>query len=142
MNVNHLTFAGNLVRDPQTRHAGTTAVCSITIANTRKYTSNGEQKEDTIFLDCEAWGKTAEHLAQYYSKGKPILVEGRLRQDNWQDRESGKMRNKIVLVIERTHFVPDGKPRAQPSQPASPGQPATPTNPPVHTDLGDDEPPF
>lgn len=125
--MNHVTIMGNLTRDPECRFlSNNTAVASLTIASTRRYTANGEKKEETCFLDCEAWSKTAELLEQYFSKGKPILVEGRLKTDQWQDKE-GRNRSKIKLVIDRLHFLPREKSQAGSTTPAT---------------SSDDEPPF
>lgn len=147
--LNHTTLAGNLTRDPQLRFlANERCVASFGVANSRRYkTGNGETKEETLFMDCEAWGQTAEHIGKHFMKGKPIIVEGRLRQDNWTDKDSGKPRSKAVLVVERFHFVPDGKGKTEsapadgePSAAPAGTQPAPDTPPPAPR--GDDEPPF
>jgi single-strand DNA-binding protein len=158
INLNHLTLAGNLTRDPQIRFlAGDRCVASFGVANSRRYkTAGGETKEETLFLDCEAWGKTGEHIGRYFMKGKPIIVEGRLRQDTWTDKETNKPRSKSVLVVERFHFVPDGKGKADgdAAEPPAPPQPPAnvehsedapapaPGTPPRTPAPGDDEPPF
>lgn len=153
ISLNHIALAGNLTRDPQIRFlANERCVVSFGVANSRRYkTSNGEPKEETLFMDCEAWGQTAEHIGKHFVKGKPIIVEGRLRQDNWTDKDTNKPRSKAVLVVDRFHFVPDGKGKADgaaadgeaPATPAAgqaAAQPAPGTPPPAPR--GDDEPPF
>ncbi len=71
----------------------------------RKYKDReGNQKEETTFVDCEAWGKTAETMAKYLSKGKPVFLEGRLKLDQWQDKD-GNNRSKLKLVIENFQFI-------------------------------------
>jgi single-strand DNA-binding protein len=108
--LNHTTMAGNLVKDPDVKYLkNDKVVCKITIANSQKYKVNGEQKEDVIFLDCSAWGSAAENIGKYFKKGKPIIVEGKLKQENWEDKDTGAKRSKIVMSIDRFHFVPDGK---------------------------------
>lgn len=143
--INHATLGGNLTRDPQLRFfAGDRAACSFTVASSRRYKVGDEQREDTLFMDCEAFGKPAETIARHFAKGKPIIVLGRLRQDTWQDKETGKNRSKTVLVVEHFHFVPDGSKRHDTSPAASDSSapaPAAPATPPP-ADLGDDMPPF
>jgi single-strand DNA-binding protein len=110
MSYNRSIIAGNLTRDPQTRFlANEKCVCSFTVANTRRFTVAGEKREETAFVDCEAWGKTAEIIGRFFTKSKPILVEGRLKQDNWDDKDTGKKRSKLVVVVDSFDFVPDGK---------------------------------
>lgn len=138
--LNHLIIAGNLTRDPITKFlANEKCVVNFSIANSRKYKGHdGNDKEETIFLDCTAYGKTAETIGRYLSKGKPIIAEGILKQDTWTDKETGKNRSKIGLVVDKFHFVPDGKKTDQsPKQSESP-QPTTSTQPTETTD----EPPF
>jgi single-strand DNA-binding protein len=140
--LNHLIIAGNLTRDPITKFlANEKCVVNFAIANSRKYKSaSGEEREETIFLDCAAFGKTAETIGRYLVKGKPVIVEGMLKQETWTDKETGKNRSKIVLNVDKFHFVPDGKKSDQaPKQPESP-QPTTSTQP--TTTESEDQPPF
>src|SRR5262249_42896624 len=65
--------------------------------------------EETMFIDCDAWGKTAEFINQYFSKGRPILIEGRLKLDQWEDKDTKAKRSKHLVVIENAQFV-DSKP--------------------------------
>ena len=103
---NHAVLIGNLTRDPETRFvAGDRQVTSFTIASTRKYKSNGELREDTTFLDCKAWGKTAEIIAGNCAKGRCILVEGHLATESWDDKATGAKRSKIVLVVDGMQFI-------------------------------------
>ena len=84
--INALIIGGNLTRDPQLKLlANDNAVASFGIANSRKRKAGTDQVEDVVFLDCEAWGKTAEMIAKWFTKGKPILCEGRLKQETWPD---------------------------------------------------------
>jgi len=125
ISLNHLTIAGNLTRDPQIRFlANERCVASFGMANSRRYKSGNETKEETLFLDCEAWGQTGEHIGKFFAKGKPIIVEGRLRMDTWTDKETGKPRSKPVLVVDRFHFVPDGKGKAEGAAPAGDAAPS------------------
>ena len=78
---------------------------NIGLAVGRRYrTKEGENREETAFVDCEAWGRTAEVMNQYLAKGRPVFVEGRLKLDQWQDKEGGN-RSKLKVVIENFQFV-------------------------------------
>lgn len=108
---NKVLLMGNLTRDVELRHtAGNQAVARIGLATNRRWkTPEGEQRDETMFVDCEAWGKTAEMISQYFSKGRPIFIEGRLKLDQWEDKETKAKRSKHVVVVESFHFV-DSKP--------------------------------
>ena len=107
MNVNRVMLAGNLTRDIELKQTPSDqAVATIGLAVNRRYkTRDGEQREETTFIDCEAWGRTAEVMSQYLSKGRPVFIEGRLKLDTWDDRDSGKTRSKLKVVIENFQFV-------------------------------------
>lgn len=98
---------GNLTRDPELRTTPTGMnVCKFGIATTRVFNSkDGEKREETTFVDCEAWGKTAETIGRYFSKGKPILVDGRLKFDSWEDKSTGTKRSKLSVMTESFQFV-------------------------------------
>lgn len=98
---------GNLTRDPELRVTpGGLSICKITIASTRVfYTQDNQKKEETAFVDIDCFGKQAENVAKYFSKGKPILVEGRLKYDTWDDKTSGQKRSKLGVVMEAFEFV-------------------------------------
>lgn len=106
-NFNKVILLGNLTRDIELRHtANNQAVATIGIAVNRRWKSpEGEQREEVTFVDCEAWGRTAEVMSQYLSKGRPVFIEGRLKLDTWQDKESGQNRSKLKVVIEGFQFV-------------------------------------
>ena len=104
---NRVTLIGNLTRDPETRDlpSGTT-LCEFGLATTRHYkTAGGEDREETCFIDCTAFGKQAEVLGQYVSKGRPLFVEGRLKYDQWDDKNGGGKRSKISVVVENFQFL-------------------------------------
>ena len=104
--LNKVMLIGNLTRDPDLKYTpGNQAVCEIGLAVNRKYrTKEGEDREETTFVDCEAWGKQAEVLKQYMTKGKPLFIEGRLKLDTWEDKDGGK-RSKMRVVIENFQFL-------------------------------------
>jgi single-strand DNA-binding protein len=109
-NLNKVMLIGNLTRDPELKYTpGNQAVCEVGLAVNRKYrTKDGEDREETTFVDCEAWGKQAEVIKQYMAKGRPLFIEGRLKLDTWEDKEGGK-RSKMRVVIENFQFLGGGQ---------------------------------
>ncbi len=105
-NFNKVLLVGNLTRDPELKHTTSNqAVAQIGLAVNRQFnTKDGEKREETTFVDCEAWGRTAEVMCQYLSKGRPVLVEGRLKLDQWQDKD-GNNRSKLKVVVENFQFL-------------------------------------
>jgi single-strand DNA-binding protein len=108
---NKVLLMGNLTRDPEVRYTPKgTAIANIGLAVNRRWTTEGgEQKEEVTFIDIEVWGRQAETVGQYLSKGKPIFVEGRLKLDSWEDKESGQKKSKMKVVCEHFQFL--GGPR-------------------------------
>jgi single-strand DNA-binding protein len=108
---NKVLLMGNLTRDPEVKYTPKgTAIANLGLAVNRVYTTEGgEQKEEVTFIDIEVWGRQAETAGQYLSKGRPVFVEGRLKLDSWEDKESGQKRNKLKVVAERVQFL--GAPR-------------------------------
>jgi single-strand DNA-binding protein len=104
---NKVILMGNLTRDIELRHtSGNQAVANVGIAVNRKWkTETGEQREEVTFVDCEAWGRTAEVMSQYLSKGRPVFIEGRLRLDTWQDKTTNENRSKLKVVVDTFQFV-------------------------------------
>jgi single-strand DNA-binding protein len=105
-NFNKVILAGNLTRDPQLSYMPSgSGVCEFGMAINRKWrTQNGEMKDDVCFVDLRAFGKQAETLNQYMNKGKPILVEGRLKFDQWEGKDGAK-RSKLYVVVENFQFL-------------------------------------
>ena len=106
---NKVMLMGNLTRDIELRHtSGNTAVAKIGLAVNRKFRvgdgDNRELREEVTFVDCEAWGRTAEIMSQYLQKGRPVFIEGRLKLDQWQDQQ-GNNRSKLLVVVESFQFV-------------------------------------
>ena len=138
-NFNKVILAGNLTRDPELRYTPKgTAIASFGLAINRKWKSEtGEMKEEVTFVDVEAFARQAEVVAQYMKKGRPFLVEGRLRLDQWEDKNTHQKQSKLKVVLEGFSFIdtkgPDGgvpseAPRARPAAtPAASGNaPAAP----------------
>jgi single-strand DNA-binding protein len=100
-------IAGNMTRDPETRATpGGASVTGFTLAVNRNYKdASGADREQTSFIDCSAWGKAGEIIAQYSKKGSAILVSGRLDQRSWEDKETKQKRSKIEVVVEDFSFL-------------------------------------
>lgn len=109
-NLNRIFLMGNLTRDVEIRHtAGNTAVGKFGIAVNRRFTTaDGEKREEVMFVDCEAWGRTAENISRFFQKGRPIFIEGRLKLDQWEDKETKAKRSRHVVVVEGFEFVDSG----------------------------------
>lgn len=106
--LNKVFLAGNLTRDPDLKYLPSgTAIADLGLAiNRRMFDRNsGERREETLFVDVTAWEKTAEFCKNYLHKGSAIIVEGRLRQDKWEDKQTGQARSKISVVAERIQFA-------------------------------------
>ena len=147
---NKVILVGNLTRDPELRYTPKgMAITKIGLAVNRRWTSeSGEQREETTFVDIDAFGKQAETIAQYMKKGSPLLVEGRLRLDQWDDKQTGQKRSKLGVVLEGFQFLgggtrTEGAPPAEaarrpaaPAVPAAESAPAPPSEPdgPPHED--------
>lgn len=103
---NKVILMGNLTRDIEVKAiAGGQSVARIGLAMNRRYrTKEGEDREETTFVDCEAWGRTAEVMGQYLRKGQPVFIEGRLKLDQWEDKE-GQKRSQLRVVVENFQFV-------------------------------------
>jgi len=107
--LNHIFMVGNLTRDPEVRYTPSgSAVADLRLASTRVYTTDGQRKEETCFIDVVVWGKQAEVCREYLSKGSPILVEGILQFDQWKT-ESGENRSRHRIRADRVQFL--GRPK-------------------------------
>jgi single-strand DNA-binding protein len=118
LNLNTVMLAGHLTRDPQLRSLPQDkTVVSFSLAINRRFKgADGEIKEDSTFVDCEAWGRTAELVGQYLQKGSGCYVEGRLKLDAWEDKEGAK-RSRLKVVADSVQFL--GKPTAKLSEAAA-----------------------
>ena len=106
-NFNKVLLMGNLTRDPELRYTPKgTAVATIGVAVNRRWKDDtGQQREETTFVDVDAFGRTAETIGQYFKKGRPIFIEGRLRYQTWEDKQSGQKRSKLSVLLENFQFV-------------------------------------
>lgn len=109
--MNLVIIRGNLTRDPELRFLPKgTAIAAFGVAVNRKWTNDaGEKQEEVTFLDVDAWGKTAETIAQWFRKGSPILITGRLKQETWDDKQTGQKRSKVKIVLDRFEFCGETK---------------------------------
>jgi single-strand DNA-binding protein len=109
-NFNKVILAGNLTRDPEMRYTPKgMAIAKLSLAVNRVWTNEaGEKKEEATFIDLSAFGKQAETLAQYMKKGSPLMVEGRLKLDQWDDKQTGQKRSKLAVVVEGFQFLGSG----------------------------------
>lgn len=101
--LNTIVIAGRLTRDPELKYISSgRAVCTVSIANTRFYKDkSGERKEDTTFIDATVWDKFAEYVGEKMAKGRPVLIEGRVKSESWDDKTSGQKRSKIQIMASR-----------------------------------------
>ena len=130
-NYNKVILIGNLTRDPQLSYLPSqTAVVELGLAVNRRWKGqDNQQREETCFVDCRAYGRQAETLNQYMNKGKPILIEGRLQYDTWEGKD-GTKRSKHRVIIERFQFLgsPGPAPGSQAPRPAPPPAQGAPDN--------------
>lgn len=106
--VNKVILVGNLGKDPEVRYTtGGQAVATLRIATSRSWTDkqSGQRREETEWHDVEVWGKQAEQCGEYLSKGRSVYVEGRLKTDKWQDKQTGQDRYKVKVVAETVRFL-------------------------------------
>lgn len=148
-NLNKVQLMGNLTRDPEVKYtAKGTAITSIALAINHAYkTNDGEMREDVTFVEVTFFGKQAETIGEYCKKGRPLYVEGRLKQDSWDDKETGQKRYKMTVIGSEFQFLGGKKegdeesPRRPPQQQQSRKPPQTANKRPVDPDLdadGDD----
>ena len=104
---NSVILVGNLTADPELRYTPKgTAVTECRLAINRHWTDEaGEKKEAVCFVPCKAFGKTAENIAKFVRKGHPMLIEGRLDMEEWQDKKSGENRQKLTVLIATLQFL-------------------------------------
>ena len=103
---NKVILMGNLTRDPELRVTNTgLSICKLSLAVNRTYTTKeGDSKDETTYVDIDAFGRQAETLSKYLQKGRPIMVEGRLKLDQWETNE-GQKRSKLGVILENFQFI-------------------------------------
>ncbi len=140
---NNVTLAGNLTRDPEVRYTPKgTAIGAFTLAVNRRWKSEtGEMKEEVSFIDVDSFGRQAEVICQYLKKGRPFLVEGRLRQDTWEDKNTHQKQSKLKVVLEGFSFIDSNRDGAAPggARPAAPAAAAPEAAPPAGPEAAEPE---
>jgi single-strand DNA-binding protein len=152
-NFNKVILAGNLTRDPELRYTPKgTAIARIGMAINRTWkTETGETKEEVTFVDVDAFGRQAEVIAQYMKKGRPLLIEGRLKLDQWEDKNTHQKQSKLRVVLDSFSFIDsrggDGggggepaRPRQQAAAPAAAAPSSEPPGPEAPAAEEDDVP--
>jgi single-strand DNA-binding protein len=150
---NKVILLGNVTRDPEIRYTPKgTAVTELGMAVNRVYTTDGgEKREEVTFIDVTLWGRTAEIAGEYLKKGRPVLIEGRLQLDTWDDKQSGQKRSKLKVVADGLQLI-GGRPggtaggggggEGDEERSAPRGKPSAPPKAAAAAEPDDDEIPF
>lgn len=115
---NKVILLGNVTRDVQVKYTtGGTAVCELGLAVNRRWLDkqSNQWKDETTFVDVTLWSRTAEVAGEYLSKGKSVLIEGRLQLDTWDDRETGQKRSKLKVIGETMQLLGGRQERSEPA---------------------------
>jgi single-strand DNA-binding protein len=143
--LNKVFLIGNLTRDPELRVTPKgTSICQFGLAVNRQFKDeSGATRDETTFVDIEAWGKQGELVSKYLTKGSPAMVEGRLKFDQWDDKASGQKRSKLKIVLENVQFLSSrgGAPGASAAGPSDESDMA-PSSKPSFKDQPDEDVPF
>lgn len=142
MSFNRIIIIGNLGRDPELRYTPQgTPVCSFSLATNerRKDKTTGENNDITTWFRVTLWGRQAETASQYLEKGRPVYIEGRLRVEEWTDRD-GKQRHALEVHGTDMQFIGGGNSERSEARPAPAGK--APQDAPPDNDLNDDDVPF
>ncbi|HOY57750.1 MAG TPA: single-stranded DNA-binding protein [Verrucomicrobiota bacterium] len=125
-NFNKVILAGNLTRDPEVRYTPKgLAIAKLGLALNRSFTTeSGEKRDEVTFVDVDAFGRQAEVIGQYMRKGRSILIEGRLKLDQWEDKTTHQKKTKLGVVLESFSFLDSGRGESSPADPAAPPRPA------------------
>jgi single-strand DNA-binding protein len=141
-NFNKVILAGNLTRDPELHFTPKgTAIANLNLAINRRFGGeDGQTNEEVTFVEATAFGKTAELIAAHLKKGRPMLIEGRLNLNQWNDKATGAKRSKLSVVVETFQFM-DSKqdngngPAPRPARKASQAPAAAEGEPPAEDDV-------
>jgi len=138
--LNKVMLLGRLTRDVELKFTPSNmAVAQFGMAVGRKWkTPAGEEREETAFVDCSAFGKLAEIVNQYAGKGKQVFVEGRLKLDQWEDKQSGQKRSKLTVVAENVILL-GGKSDGDDAKASRPGGISAKPQPSKQVDVSDDD---
>ena len=150
---NKVILAGNLTRDPELRYSPNgKAIAKFALAVNRNWTTEtGEKKEEVTFIDIDAFGRQAEVISQFMKKGRPLLVEGRLKLDQWDDKQTGQKRSRLGVVLESFTFLDSNRageggesevPRSRPAPSRAAAPAPAPSAPDDSAAPSDDDVPF
>lgn len=134
---NRVILIGNLTRDPELRHLPNgSAVCEFGLAVNDRFQNKatGQWEDRPNFVDCSAFGKTAENIAKFFTKGRPIFTEGKLRLEQWEDRQTGNKRSKLKVVVDTWQFVDSDKGEPSTRSATRQGQPKLQPQPAIDED--------
>jgi len=143
--LNHIFLAGRLTRDPELRYLPSgMAVCDMSVANTRYFKGkDGERREETVFVDVTVWDRQAEWAGERLRKGRPVLVEGRLRAREWEDKATGQKRSKLEINGQRvTPLDWDEESRGSGAARPAPQAAPAPAPRPIEEPIPEDDIPF
>lgn len=136
MSINRVMISGNLTRDPvkrATRAGETVLTFSVAVNDRRQNAQTGNWEDVPNFMDCVMFGNRADGIKDYLHKGKKVAIEGKLRWSQWQDKETGRNRSKIEVIVDQVEFMSSGnanergqQPQAQPEIPTAQPIPAAP----------------
>jgi single-strand DNA-binding protein len=133
MNVNKIIITGNLTADPELRYTPSgKAVLSASIANNEHFTdAQGQEQKVTTFVNLEVWGRPAENFGKLVKKGQELFVDGKLRMDEWSDKQTNARRTRLYLLVENWQFTQFK--RQEESTPDAPAPVGTPFSAPADT---------
>jgi single-strand DNA-binding protein len=118
---NRIIMVGNLTKDPELRYTPQgTPIANFRLAVSTRYRSGEEMKEDTLFIDVVVWGKQGETVSQYLSKGRSVLVEGRLQERRWE--YEGQQKSKMEIVAQTVRFLGGRRDESQGPREGTPGK--------------------
>ena len=131
---NKVILVGHLTRDPELRYTPKgTAIAKLGVAVNRVWTTDtGEKREEATFVDVNAFDRQAEVIGQYFKKGRPILVEGRLHLNTWEDKQTNQKRSKLTVVAENVQFLGTGRASEGAAPPETGSARAATAAPPAH----------
>lgn len=123
--INDVTIAGRLTRDPELRYLNSgDAVCNIAVAVSRKFKGrDGQTREESLFVNCVCWRKQAEYVGENFKKGRPVIIHGSLKSEEWEDKATGQKRTTIKINVRRIQALDwdgSGGKSAQPAPSAKP----------------------
>ena len=107
--TNRVVIQGNLTRDPELRTAGETAVCSLRIANNTRVRQHGEWTDKANYVTVTVFGRQAESCNRYLSKGRPVMIDGRLDYQEWDARDGSGKRSELRIIADNVQFLDGGE---------------------------------